>query len=64
MALLQGSAVFAQFEGSGVGLNDSTASIVYNNYSFDSAIYMLLLDFIIFFGLGLYMDKVMPFGYG
>ena len=61
---MQGSAVFAQYEGTGAGLNKSTASVLYGNYSFDSALYMLLLDFFIFLLLGLYMDKVIPSDFG
>ena len=64
VALMQGSAVFAQYEGTGVGLGKSTASVIFGNYSFDSALYMLVLDFFIFFLLGLYMDKVIPSDFG
>ena len=61
---MQGSAVFAQYEGTGVGLGASTASVIFGNYSFDSALWMMLLDFFIFFLLGLYMDKVIPSDFG
>ena len=64
VAIMQGSVVFANYEGTGVGLNASTSSVIYENYSFDSALLMLLVDFILFFGLGLYMDKVIPSDFG
>jgi hypothetical protein len=64
VALVQGAAVFARYEGGGAGLDASTASIVYGNYSFDSALFMLLVDFWLFLALGLYLDRVLPLGYG
>ena len=63
-ALIEGSVVLAEYEGNGIGINKSTAAIVFFNYSFDTALYMLLLDFIIFLLLGLYMDKVLAVGSG
>ena len=64
VALMQGSAQFANYEGTGVGLDASTASVIYNNYSFNTALWMLLLDFVLFFLLGLYLDKVIPSDFG
>lgn len=64
VALMQGSVVFANYEGTGVGLNLSTASVEYQNYSFNLSLWMLALDFLIFFFLGLYLDKVIPSDYG
>ena len=64
VALMQGSAVFAQYEGTGTGITKSTASVIFGNYSFDTALWMLLLDFCIFFLLGLYMDKIIPSDFG
>ena len=64
VALMQGSVVFANYEGTGVGLNSSTSSVVYQEYSFDSALWMLTFDFVLFFMLGLYMDKIIPSDYG
>ena len=57
---MQGSAVFANYEGTGAGIDRLTASVIYDNYSFDTALWMLMLDFVLFFGLGLYLDKVIP----
>ena len=56
--------MFANYECTGVGINSSTADVVYNNYSFNSSLYMLIIDFAIFFFVGLYMDKVIPMDYG
>mmetsp|Transcript_12836 Transcript_12836/g.16455 ORF Transcript_12836/g.16455 Transcript_12836/m.16455 type:complete len:510 (+) Transcript_12836:1052-2581(+) len=64
VALMQGSAVFANYEGTGVGIDNSTSGILYYNYSFDTALWMLFLDFIIFTLLGLYLDKVIPSDFG
>ena len=60
VALMQGSVIFANYEGTGVGLNSSTSAVIYENYSFNSALWMMALDFVIYFALGLYMDKVIP----
>ena len=64
VALMQGSVVFANYEGTGVGLDASTSAVIFQNYSFNSALFMLALDFVIFFTLGLYMDKVIPSDFG
>jgi len=64
VALMQGSAVFANYEGTGVGLDASTSSTLYQDYSFDTALVMLAIDFALFFMLGLYLDKVIPSDYG
>ena len=64
VALLQGSVSFANYEGTGVGLNYSTAGVLYQDYSFDTALWMLAFDFFLFSFLGLYMDKVIPSDFG
>ena len=64
VALIEGSIILAEYEGNGIGIDSSTAAIEFNDYSFDTALYMLLLDFFIFLFLGLYMDKVLSFGSG
>ena len=64
VAIMQGSKVFANYEGTGIGLNESTANVMYNNYSFNSSLYMLFLDCLIYLVLGLYLDKVIPMDYG
>ena len=61
---MQGSMQFANYEGTGVGLDSSTAGVIYNEYSFDSALVMLLIDFLVFFFIGLFMDKVIPSEFG
>ena len=61
---MQGSVVFANYEGTGVGLNMSTSAVIFQEYSFNTALFMLLLDFILFFTLGLYMDKIIPSAFG
>jgi len=64
VALMQGSAVFANYEGTGVGLNASTAATDFQEYSFNTALAMLIFDFFLFFTLGLYFDKVIPSDFG
>ena len=64
VALMQGSAVFANYEGTGVGINYSTADVIYQEYSFNIALYMMTFDFLLFFFLGFYLDKVVPSDFG
>ena len=64
VAIMQGSKVFSQYETTGVGLDSSTANLLYNDYSFNTALWMLFIDFFLYFILGLYMDKVLPSTYG
>ena len=64
IALMQGSTVFANYEGTGAGIDRETAAVMYENYSFNTALWMLLADFVIFFALGLYLDKVIPQDFG
>ena len=61
---MQGSVVFSNYEGTGVGLDYSTSSVIYQNYSFNTALYKLTFDFVLFTALGLYMDKVIPSDFG
>ena len=61
-ALIEGSIVLAEYEGNGIGIDKSTAAITSYDYSFDTALYMLLLSFFVFLLLGLYMDKVLSIG--
>ena len=56
--------MFANYESTGVGLDYSTAAVVYKNYSFNTALIMMLVSFLFFFFLGLYLDKVIPSKYG
>ena len=64
VALMQGSLQFANYEGTGVGLDASTVNVIYQEYSFNTALWMLLIDFFIYFLLGLYLDKVIPSDFG
>ena len=61
---MQGSVVFANYEGTGVGLDRTTVSVEFENYSFDASLIMLLVDFFVYSALGLYMDKVIPSDFG
>ena len=63
-AIHQGAVVYANYECTGVGLNPSTASVVYDGYSFDTALYMMAASAVLFTVLGLYLDKVIPSTYG
>ena len=60
----QTSAVFAEYEGTGVGIGWSTAGVVYQNYSFDTGLWMMCVSLVTFTALGLYLDAVLPFKYG
>ena len=64
VALMQGSGVFANYESTGVGINSVTAGDLYNEYDFNTALWMLFFDFVLFFFLGLYLDKIVPSDFG
>ena len=63
-ALSQGAIVFSQYESNGVGINKSTAAVVYQNYSFNTALYMFMVSFVVFMLLGIYLDNVIPSKFG
>jgi hypothetical protein len=60
----QTAVVFAQYEGTGAGINWSSAGVVYDNYSFDSGLWMMALALIVWTIAGLYLDAVLPSKYG
>ena len=64
VALIQGSTVFANYEGNGIGLNSDNVSFVFDNFTFNYALVMLFVDFILFTFLGLYLDKIIPSEFG
>ena len=60
----QTAVVFAEYEGTGVGIDWSTAGVVYQNYSFDTGLWMMAVSLCVFTALGLYLDAVLPSKYG
>ena len=64
VSLMEGANCFANYEGTGVGLNATTVDVQYLNYSFMTALYMLAIDFVLYLAVGLYLDKVMPSSFG
>ena len=56
--------MFAEYECTGVGIDRSTAAVLYLNYSFDTALWTFILSGVIFFTLGLYLDNTLPVKYG
>ena len=60
----QTAVVFAEYEGTGVGINWSSAGIVYDDYSFNTGLWMMAASLIVFTALGLYLDAVLPSKYG
>ena len=56
--------MFSNYECTGVGIDSSTAAVIYQNYSFDSALYMYLFSMLIFTLLGLYLDNTLPVKFG
>ena len=60
----QTAVVFAEYEGTGVGIDWSTAGVVYQDYSFDTGLGMMALSLIVFTLIGLYLDAVLPSKYG
>ena len=63
-ALSQGAKVFVNYECTGVGMNSSTAKVLYNNYSFRIAMLMLFVSFVLFMLIGMWLDAVLPSKYG
>ena len=63
-AIWQGAVVYANYECTGVGLNASTAKVEYNDYTFAISLGMMAASFVLFTGLGLYLDKVIPSKFG
>jgi hypothetical protein len=64
VSLGQGAVVFSNYECTGVGINSSTAAVIYQNYSFDTALWMFFTSFVIFCVLGLYLDNTLPVKFG
>ena len=64
VSLGQGSVVFAEYECTGVGIDTSTAAVVYQNYSFDTSLVMFVFSLVIFSLIGLYFDNVLPVKFG
>ena len=60
MAAGQTAVIFAEYEGTGVGIDWSTAAVVYQNYSFDTGLWMMAVSLCAFGALGLYLDAVLP----
>jgi len=52
--------VFGVLEARGIGLSMDSFDVVYQNYTFSTGVYFLILDFFLQLGLGLYLDKVWP----
>ena len=60
----QTAVVFAEYEGTGVGIDWSTAGVVYQNYSYDTGLWMMAVSLCTFTALGLYLDNVLPSKFG
>ena len=60
VAMSQLCIVFAQFEGSGVGLTFSNANETIGNYTYLTGIVMLVLSGIVWTIFAFYLDKVLP----
>ena len=64
VSLGQGAVVFSSYECTGVGIDSSTAAVIYQNYSFDTALGMFLFSLVFFSVLGLYLDNTLPVKFG
>lgn len=60
----QTAVVFAEYEGTGAGIDWSTAGVIYQNYSFASGLWMMAVGLCAWTLLGLYLDAVLPSKYG
>ena len=47
-----------------MGIDSSIAAVLYQNYSFDTALWMYLVSLIVFSVLGLYLDNTLPVKFG
>ena len=61
---MQGSVVFANYEGNGIGITHDNIHVEYENFAFADSLKMLLFDFVLYFVLGLYLDKIIPSDFG
>lgn len=64
VAMVFGVNALASVETTHVGMHFSNASLLVDNFRFMTAIYMLLLDFVLYTILALYLEKVVPKDYG
>mmetsp|Transcript_40629 Transcript_40629/g.29239 ORF Transcript_40629/g.29239 Transcript_40629/m.29239 type:complete len:223 (-) Transcript_40629:4084-4752(-) len=55
---------FAAYESGGLGLDSNTASEMYENYTFNTALFMFFVSLIVFSLIGFWLDKVLPKTYG
>lgn len=54
----------AQFETSGVGVQNSNLSTQFHNYTLSRAIGVMIISLFLFLGVGLYLEQVLPSAYG
>lgn len=64
VAMVFGVNALASVETTHVGMHFSNASLLVDNFRFMTAIYMLLLDFVLYTVLALYLEQVVPKDYG
>ena len=60
----QTAVVFAEYEGTGVGIDRSTAGVVYQDYSYDTGLWMMVVGLLVWTAVGLWLDAVLPSKYG
>ena len=56
--------MFANYEGNGIGITHDNIHVEYENFAFVDSLRMLLFDFVLYFVLGLYLDKIIPSDFG
>ena len=56
--------MFANYEGNGIGVTHDNIHVEYENFAFINSLQMLLFDFVLYFVLGLYLDKIIPSDFG
>ena len=64
VSLSQGAVVFSNYECTGVGIDFSTSAVIYQNYSFNTALWMFFVGFLFWSFIGLYFDNVLPVKFG
>jgi hypothetical protein len=64
VAISLGCNNLGQFEVSGVGLQGNNLKTVYQNYSIQGCLIVMVISLVLFFLIGLWLDNILPSAYG
>lgn len=60
VCVAQGAVLAARFESNGLGVTSETAGAVITNFTFNTCIMMLVVDFFVYLVVGWYLERVVP----